>query len=127
MVTVFTVRHRRQRLVRRHGLGGVAPGSGSAEDGLDAVRVAAGSGLAGAGQDSVRDLARSLVGLHATDPVSVYLQVHARLPDATTAEVEAEMLWVSAESRLPAISKEVRVRVLASKKAVVMIFPSRTR
>ncbi len=37
------------------------------------------------------DLVRSLVGLHATDPVSVHLQVQARIVDVSTDDVEAAL------------------------------------
>src|SRR5262245_57639214 len=41
----------------------------------------------------------------------------------TTLEVEAEMLMASADRRFAAISKLVRVRVEASKKRLMMVFP----
>ena len=42
-----------------------------------------------------------------------------------TEEVEAEMLTASAERRFAAISKEVRVRVEASKKRLMTVLPRR--
>ena len=61
----ISVRDRRQALVRRHHLGGDAGGPEA--------------------------LARALIGLHATDPASVYLSVLARSAASTVADVSAAM------------------------------------
>lgn len=86
----FTVDQRRARLVRRHALGNLCTGP-----------------------DLVRSLARTLVGLHATDPVSVYLQVHARVPDVTTADVEAALY-----------DRREVVRVLAMRRTMFVVDPA---
>ena len=46
-----------------------------------------------------------------------------RVSPLVTEEVEAEMFTASAESRLAAISNDVRVRVEDSKKKLITVFP----
>ncbi len=66
----WTVEARRRRLVARHHLRRDVAGPG-------------GGGLAA--------VARDLVGLHASDPVTVFLQAHARVPEVTTDDVLAAL------------------------------------
>ncbi len=63
----FDVGERRARLARRHHLSPAVPGA-------DVVAVA-----------------ERLVGLHATDPATVFLSARARLPGSTVADVEAAL------------------------------------
>jgi len=63
----FTVEERRARLARRHHL---APGSRAR---------------------SATEVARDLVGLHATDPATVFVAAWARMRDATVAGIEREL------------------------------------
>src|SRR5262245_43640580 len=51
--------------------------------------------------------------------------VSASVSPLVTEEAEAEMLIVSADNRLPAISKDVRVRVEGSKKKLMTVFHRR--
>ena len=57
------------------------------------------------------------------DIASMFLAVSSSVSPLTTDDVDPEMLTVSADRRLPAISKESRVRVLASKKALMIVLP----
>jgi len=91
---VTTVPHfsgaaRRARLVHRHHLGAAdafvaAYGSRAAP----ATGAPAAPGLSSEAGDPIADLVRDLVVLHATDAASVFLQVAARLPGVTVADVE---------------------------------------
>jgi winged helix DNA-binding protein len=66
-VRVVTVSERRARLARRHHLAAEAPAA------------------------DVVELAERLVGLHATDPATVFLAARARIPDFKVADLEAAM------------------------------------
>src|SRR5438034_11180972 len=58
---------------------------------------------------------------------SRFRAVSASVSPFDTLELAALMLMVSAESRLAAISNEVRVRVLVSEKRLMTVFPPRGR
>lgn len=89
-MVAWTVGDRRRRLVLRHHLDRTETGS----DGLAVV---------------VRDL----VGLHATDPVSVFLQARARLVDATVDEVEASLY-----------ERRVVLRAMAMRRTLFVVDPA---
>ncbi len=55
----------------------------------------------------------------------MFLAVSSRVSPFTTEDVDPDILTVSAERRLPAISNDKRVRVLASKKALIIVLPRR--
>src|SRR5215471_20435332 len=56
---------------------------------------------------------------------SSVLAVSINVSPFDTLLVDEEILTTSADSRLPAISKDVRVRVEASKKRLMTVFPRR--
>src|SRR5262245_17477371 len=60
-----------------------------------------------------------------TTMASSVLAVSISVSPLETLLVDAEMLTTSADNRLPAISKEVLVRVEASKKRLMTVFPRR--
>ncbi|KMO67016.1 hypothetical protein BST22_02825 [Mycolicibacterium chubuense] len=101
----FTVEQRRARLARRHLLSPVAASASAA------------------------DVTGRLVALHATDPVTPYLSLWARLPDFTSADLDAALyedrtmvkhlamrrtLWVVRPADMPAVQAAASDRVAAN-------------
>ncbi len=104
----WTVADRRRRLARRHHLRPPA-----------------------SGPDALATVAADLVGLHATDPVSVFLQARARIADVDLADVEAlvyddrvvvramamrRTLFVVDPTDLPMLQSAVRDRIAAAQR-----------
>jgi hypothetical protein len=73
---VLDAAQRRARLGRRHGL--AAAGASSHTDAATAV-------------DAINRVVDDLVVLHATDPATIYLSVHARLPGVTVEQIDQAM------------------------------------
>lgn len=101
----FTVEQRRARLARRHLLSPVAPSA------------------------SVADVTGRLVALHATDPATPYLSLWARMPDFTSADLDAALyrdralvkhlamrrtLWVVRPADMPVVQAAASDRVAAN-------------
>lgn len=93
-MTRWTVADRRRRLAARH-LSHGDPRGRPADAGwtTSADDRGGGDGEPGSAHVSerIRDLCARLVGLHATDPVTVYLQVRARMPGVTADDVAAAL------------------------------------